>query len=679
VTTPGFFEIYPAARPPLPAGTYAATTHQDLTAAPPHGGAGDIAVDDTRFLVHIDSPRYVMPPDEILSTFPPATSQGDWSERLPQIVLKRRTLPWERNPDPAAEPEDAPPWLALVVLADGEGQLSQDVDIAQCVTPGVDLGDDADTAKGKYVEVRQSVVHKVFPCLDELDLLCHVRKVDLSDTELALGDDDGYLAVVLSSRLPQPGPKPAPDADPLPVKYTAYLVNLEHQLDTLLPTEPTPVFSFDATLASAFVESALLPPPPNASVDQIAMNLGAAQSAFAPMSLSKAAKKAAKKATQKALEQVPQMSTSTALVPYATSKGLEHSAAAWATGPAKNAVALTQDYAIAAGVRSGLAVGLVELFDPTYRYPVLVSWEFTCIGTGGFEKLMNDLKVGLLGTLDPVKPPPAPPEPPRPEVAPTGHVTLAQVTRRGDPARAWFRGPLSPQPTQRVMPTDGKLPLAHTGDQLRVVVPDGREDISRAALFEIGRLLTLSKPALVAALMQWRRDLFGAARARELANLVTMAVLPDFGVTLAGGRNPLEALVRTHLVGAFTASDGVAPRALDVTAARVPDALLDLSGPSVLAGLGASPQAVLQAAKAFGAEGLGVVTVPVAEAPNGPASADQVAMAALRGHLAARVDALTIDALKLDVAAPKGRARRSRRVDTLDRLISQASAYDEEG
>ena len=44
-----------------------------------------------------------MPPEQILSTFPPAGSQGDWRERLPQIVLKRRTLPWERNPDPAHE------------------------------------------------------------------------------------------------------------------------------------------------------------------------------------------------------------------------------------------------------------------------------------------------------------------------------------------------------------------------------------------------------------------------------------------------------------------------------------------------------------------------------------------------------------------------------------------------
>jgi hypothetical protein len=160
VPAPGFFEIYPSARPPLPAGTYTATSNMQLQSAPPHGD-GAIPVDDSTFRIHIDSPRYVLPPSQVLSTFPPAGALGDWRERLPQIVLKQRTLPWERNPDPAQAFETAPPWLALVVLADGEGHLSPDVDVAQCVTPGVDLGADADAPKGKYLEVNENIVKKV--------------------------------------------------------------------------------------------------------------------------------------------------------------------------------------------------------------------------------------------------------------------------------------------------------------------------------------------------------------------------------------------------------------------------------------------------------------------------------------------------------------------------------------
>ena len=217
-----------------------------------------------------------MPPDQILSTFPPAGSQGDWRERLPQIVLKRRTLPWERNPDPAHDPETSPPWLALVVLADGEGTLVSDVDPAQCVSAGVDLGAEADVPLGKYLEVSKDIVDKVFPCRDELDLLCHVRRVDLSDTELALGDDDGFLAVVLSSRLPQPAPPATAGQPAQPLKYTAYLVNLEKQLDKLLPTEPAPVLFYNALEAASLVDAELIAPAPNATVDQIAMRLGPA-------------------------------------------------------------------------------------------------------------------------------------------------------------------------------------------------------------------------------------------------------------------------------------------------------------------------------------------------------------------------------------------------------------------
>ena len=87
--------------------------------------------------MHVSSPRYTMPPEQILSSFPPANAEGAFGDRLPQIVLKRRTLPWERNP--AGEPRCRPtPWLALVVVAEGEGELSTATPVAQCVTAGHD-------------------------------------------------------------------------------------------------------------------------------------------------------------------------------------------------------------------------------------------------------------------------------------------------------------------------------------------------------------------------------------------------------------------------------------------------------------------------------------------------------------------------------------------------------------
>ena len=76
--------------------------------------------------VIVSSPRYADaagpdPVDVPARPWPRATSAAG----CPQIALKRRTLPWERDPGRAAAlgAHDPPrPWLALVVIAEGEGR-----------------------------------------------------------------------------------------------------------------------------------------------------------------------------------------------------------------------------------------------------------------------------------------------------------------------------------------------------------------------------------------------------------------------------------------------------------------------------------------------------------------------------------------------------------------------------
>src|SRR5262249_9059947 len=165
---------------------------------------------------------------------PPANAEGAFGDRLPQIVLKRRTLPWERNPAEDVAPSPTP-WLALVVVAEGEAQLSSATPVANCVTEGTSLLDptDKDVEQGLYLAVTETVVKKIFPCEVDLPLLVHVREVDINDTELANGDDDGWLAVVLANRLPV-----FDAANAKPVRYMACLVNIEGQLASLPRTEP---------------------------------------------------------------------------------------------------------------------------------------------------------------------------------------------------------------------------------------------------------------------------------------------------------------------------------------------------------------------------------------------------------------------------------------------------------
>ena len=153
----GFFELYASARPILPAGSYVLAADHELRATPPNNASGDLAVDGTDFTLKIISPRYTIPPNQILSTFPPAAAVGDWRQRLPQIVFKRRTLPWERDPTPwtcgsATTPRRLRTWRWWCWP---KARRPQRRHRSPRVTPGTPMLDDADTSTGKYLEVRR--------------------------------------------------------------------------------------------------------------------------------------------------------------------------------------------------------------------------------------------------------------------------------------------------------------------------------------------------------------------------------------------------------------------------------------------------------------------------------------------------------------------------------------------
>ena len=125
----GYFVLHANVKPKVTAGSYDLVTEQT-------GLPFEVATEHTH--IKVSSPRYTMPTDQILSTFPPANAEGAFGDRLPQIVLKRRTLPWERNPEEKSQVSDTP-WLALVVVAEGEAQLSTATAVANCMTPAIPL------------------------------------------------------------------------------------------------------------------------------------------------------------------------------------------------------------------------------------------------------------------------------------------------------------------------------------------------------------------------------------------------------------------------------------------------------------------------------------------------------------------------------------------------------------
>ena len=187
----------------------------------------------------VDGPRFTLSPDEVASLLPPRNGSGVFSELLPQIVLHRRTLPWERSLGAPASsgaapgPGDPPPlsgdapWLALLTLVDGEHTLLESIPLEQILPADAlaRLGGPAGVVCDG-VEISSDVLAGILPSREELALLCHVRRVNVLDRASAGSDPDGWFAVVMSNRLPPPG-----------TKCHCYLVSVEGRTD-LVPAAP---------------------------------------------------------------------------------------------------------------------------------------------------------------------------------------------------------------------------------------------------------------------------------------------------------------------------------------------------------------------------------------------------------------------------------------------------------
>jgi hypothetical protein len=656
----GHFVLHSNVLPPVTAGKY--ELRSDQTGTP-------FDVQEERTHVTVSSPRYTMPTDQILSTFPPANAEGAFGDRLPQVVLKRRTLPWERNPSEAAAVSSTP-WLALVVVAEGEAEVSTPVPVAQCVTPGVTLLDpeDRDVPEGVYLAVTQTVLDKIFPTAEDLALCTHVREVDVQDTELAAGDDDGWAAVVLANRLPV-----FDTAAEKPVRYLACLVNIEGQLDALPPPVP-PIDHFEFELVQDWSVLATTQSVQQADKFVTGVGQGFELQAAPPGAPGLAALPPGAASASSGLPRIGADLDGTAAAGSAAASN-------WAQRPTE-AVAEAA-FATDAGrvVRDTMAIGWrypIELFavEKVYRFPVLAYWSFTTNEGATFETLMQGLDVGLVGSV----PPPVPPEPEGPTVVETGHIELEHQTRRGDATNAWYRGALVPHPTDRAEPDSaGKLPVAHSADQLRRVVPDGREDLSFAAAYEIGRLLALSQLSIVSALLRFRREQFGAGRVKHLIEkIVPGALRPELDDLF-----DLSHLVATGLL------EKVATRPVAVAGPPRPVAdpgrPLEISGSLdtvVAQGLGLDLQAIRDAADTVGiVAALASTDVPLVTFGAGPLTKGPQ-LDAMRSGLRAEVERLAGLAAPqtgdLGAAPPGARAAPAEPPrDALDDLIDRIPDLEE--
>lgn len=150
------------------------------------------------------SRAFTVSQSDVFSVYPQENGAGDFSNELPFLVSSVKTLPW------IYENEGAP-WLALIVLQEGEATGEQDMTIGQLLqredtsaffpdTAILDACMEADTDPCHVLDLERSLFRSIIPTKAEMKLLCHAKYTDLSDTEEEVSRLDGYFSVILGNR-----------------------------------------------------------------------------------------------------------------------------------------------------------------------------------------------------------------------------------------------------------------------------------------------------------------------------------------------------------------------------------------------------------------------------------------------------------------------------------------------
>jgi hypothetical protein len=243
----GSMYLYDYIQPPLKPDSYRMHVSTDVKI-----GKNTQQLDDDKYF-EVVGPRFTLPPTEVAGVFPPRNGHGPFQDSLPQVVIKRRTLPWERTfdsknklPAPVAPalPDSYPtPWLALLLFEEGEYDLLQGVPLDKVVSADCfnRLGKPANVLCDA-VEAELDLVKAIMPSREELKLLAHARRVNIDDRELNVEGSDGWFSVVVGNRVPSPG-----------AKCRCCLVSVEERTDlvaaepppTYLPSAPAPVMNVE--------------------------------------------------------------------------------------------------------------------------------------------------------------------------------------------------------------------------------------------------------------------------------------------------------------------------------------------------------------------------------------------------------------------------------------------------
>ena len=206
----------------LPAGDYKVSLKQSIES---DGLEEKVFVREQEF--EVSGPRFCLPEGEIHSVYPPPNGEEYYEGVLPQIVFRKRTLPWERSVDSKSEKAGFEiPWMALLLFEEQElllgGQadrknasrtraVSRSVEELKSPGPGylppINLNDGlADETSCYTIDISKNDFLALVPKASELPYLAHVREVNTDDKEFLGMHADGWFSVILSNRLPKTPP-----------------------------------------------------------------------------------------------------------------------------------------------------------------------------------------------------------------------------------------------------------------------------------------------------------------------------------------------------------------------------------------------------------------------------------------------------------------------------------------
>jgi hypothetical protein len=199
-------------------------------------------------IFNIQGPRFALDPSDIHACFPPKGVSGQFDRSLPQVILTKRLLPWERQIPKVKE--SGVPWLALLVFQQGElidfqvegAPGDPDAAMKQAIANGAQTMTVQQLLAAKHVRTPQfaepppeeeqklncqairfsaETFVRIVPTAKELPALAHVRKVNTGDKVPAGMKDEGSFSVVVANRFP------AAAAGDKGAKNVVHLVSLE--------------------------------------------------------------------------------------------------------------------------------------------------------------------------------------------------------------------------------------------------------------------------------------------------------------------------------------------------------------------------------------------------------------------------------------------------------------------